>query len=142
MKQLLHKIVQYKLLLLCLSLAWLAFLAVLSLIPYDGTELLPETGSDFRWDYIEHFTGYLVLGGLVTLWRLNRNYTVPFWEIILVVAAGFIVSFALEYAQLFIPGRSFNVIDVVYNISGLATGIILAWVVIGRLILYNPVPSE
>jgi VanZ family protein len=142
MKQLLHKIVQYKRLLLGLSLAWLAFLAVLSLIPYDGTELLPETGSDFRWDYIEHFAGYLVLGGLFALWRLNRDFTLPLWEIFLILAAGFIISFGLEYAQVFIPGRSFNVIDVIYNIIGLAAGIIVSWIIIGKLILYSPVRSE
>ena len=136
MKQLLNKLVRHKILLLCLSIAWLVCLAVLSLIPYDGSEILPETDSDFRWDYLEHFSGYLALGGLVTLWRLNRNFTLPFLEIIIIIGTGFVVSFLLEYGQIFIPGRTFNIIDVVYNISGLTAGILCAWIIIGRLILY------
>ena len=142
MKQFLNKLVRYKILLFCMSITWLIFLAVLSLIPYDGSEILPETDSDFRWDYLEHFTGYFVLGGLVTLWRLNRNFSLSFLEIILIVGTCFIVSFLLEYGQIFIPGRSFNVIDVVYNISGLTAGILGAWFIIGRLILSSPVRSE
>ncbi len=142
MKQFFSKIVQYKTLLLILSITWLVFLVVLSLIPYDGSDILPETDSDFRWDYLEHFAGYFILGGLITLWRFDRNFRLPLLEIILVLGAGFIVSFLLEYAQVFIPGRSFNIVDAAYNISGLAAGILGAWFIIGRLILSGPVRSE
>jgi len=142
MKQFLNKLVRYKILLLCLSIAWLVCLAVLSLIPYDGAEILPETYSDFRWDYLEHFAAYLLLGGLVTLWRLNRDFTLPLLEIVLIVGMGFIVSLLLEYGQIFIPGRTFNIVDVIYNISGLTAGILCAWIIIWRLILYSPVRSE
>jgi len=142
MKQFLSKLVSYKILLLCLSISWLAILAVLSLIPYDGIEILPKTDSDFRWDYLEHFAGYLILGGLITLWRLNTYFRLQFLDIILIVGASFIFSFLLEYAQVFIPGRTFNTIDVVYNITGLAVGILGAWFIIGRLILSNPIKTE
>ena len=142
MKRFFQRLVQYKVLFFALSVAWLLFLSALSLIPYEGSELLPETGSEFRWDYLEHFAGYLVLGVLVTLWRLNRNYSLSLLETIFIVGAGLFISFLLEYGQIFIPGRSFNIVDVIYNIFGLTTGVLGAYFIMGRWILDKPVTGD
>jgi len=104
-------------------LLWLLCLVVLSVIPYSLTENLPETGSDFRWDYPEHFAGYLLLAILAGLWLADKKLSLGATTIIIIIVSGGAISFALEYIQLFIPGRSFNLVDVAFNATGLLAGL-------------------
>lgn len=134
MGTLLDQIVRRKLLLLLLCIAWLACLSVLSLLPYEPSDLFADPAGSFRWDYLEHFGGYFMLGALLTLWRMNDR-KVPFIELLLILASGVAYSFLLECAQLFIPGRTFNMIDVAFNGMGLAAGVIFGYPFLRKLFI-------
>lgn len=103
---------------------WLAELAVAtyySLLP--ATRLGAVPGSDKLW----HWAGYLLLalpipflvGGRTRVWAAGA----------VLVAYGI----ALEFAQEFVPGRSFEVADMVANSAGVLSGAMAGWWLRGAL---------
>jgi VanZ family protein len=96
---------------------WIGVLiiAVLSLVP--GAER-PHTGAPSQ---IEHYAAYLLVGFALALGYV-QNRSVVTIGLLLVLYAGL-----LEFAQLFIPGRSARVLDVLVSAMGAWTGIMLAF---------------
>jgi glycopeptide antibiotics resistance protein len=54
-----------------------------------------------------------------------RNFGSRWW--LTIVAAGFLLSLGIELTQLFIPGHTTDVDDVIFNTLGAAIGAILVW---------------
>src|SRR5215471_2557580 len=101
----------------CLA-GWIGVLiiAVLSLVP--GAER-PHTGAPSQ---IEHYAAYLLVGFVLALGYI-QNRSVVTIGLLLVFYAGL-----LEFAQLFIPGRSARVVDALVSAMGGWTGTMLAFV--------------
>ena len=106
-----------KILWMVLFLACATLIMVASLIPYSP-ERAQKTPPGFRWDYLEHFVVYFLFGSLYILWRSDRDFKIPnLWlAVLLLVSLGF--SFLTEFVQLWIPGRAYNILDAVCNLSG------------------------
>jgi VanZ family protein len=119
---------------LILFIACTAGIVLVSVIPYSP-EKAAVAESGFRWDYLEHFLAFFSFGGLFVLWRSDRNYRISAMELVLlcILAAGF--SWAIEYAQLFVPGRAFNVIDIMFNLAGVLSSILLVYFLVIRYYL-------
>jgi hypothetical protein len=83
--------------------------------------------SGFRWDYLEHFLAFFTFGSLYVIWRSDRNYHMRGTElfVLLIASGGF--SFAMEYAQLYVPGRAFNPIDLTCNLAGVLGSILFVY---------------
>lgn len=108
-----------------------AVIILLSVIPYS-TEMAVRADSGFRWDYLEHYLAFFSFGSLYVLWRSDRSYRMRGWDLalLMVVASGF--SLGTEYAQLFIPGRAFNLMDVLYNLAGVLSSILVVYIYLIR----------
>ncbi len=119
---------------LVLFILWTALLATVALIP-DSSMVVIDTGSEFRWDYLEHFIAYLVFGSLYILWRSDTEFTLAGHEIAILFSGSIVFSILTEYAQVLIPGREFNFIDMVYNMLGVFAGILFTYLLLIRLIL-------
>jgi VanZ family protein len=106
---------------------WIGILiiAVLSLVP--GAER-PHTGAPSQ---IEHYAAYLLVGFVLALGYV-QNRSVVSIGLLLVLYAGL-----LEFAQLFIPGRSARVIDILVSAMGAWTGIVLAFVFYYRNVIHQ-----
>ena len=102
---------------LSLFILWSLILTVVTLYP-DSSKVIIESESDFRWDYLEHFLAYFIFGGTYILWRSNSNFTIKTIEMLILFVITFVFSIITEYAQVLIPGRTFNLIDMVYNVAG------------------------
>jgi VanZ family protein len=142
MRTLIYKIVQRKPLMASASLLWLLFLITLSVIPYSPGNIFTGPDTTFRWDYLEHYTGYLLLGLLFILWRSDRDMSITLSVILMITAAGVLISFVLEYIQLYIPGRAFNMIDVAFNTAGLVSGVLIAYFAILKVLKHGPLPPQ
>lgn len=95
-----------------LWLGLLAFVLVMALLP---GRFVP----DWAHGRELHFLAYAVLASLaLTVLRRARIA----W---LAVALALSLTIGLEYAQLLIPGRSFEVSDMVASVSGLITGVLV-----------------
>lgn len=120
------KVYHKKTLWMILFFACTATIVLLSVIPYS-TEVDRQSGTKFRWDYLEHFLAFFAFGGLYVLWRSDRKYRIKVPELLflIIVSGGF--SMGMEYIQLFIPGRAFNYIDFLYNLAGVLSSILLVY---------------
>jgi len=115
---------------------WTILLVLISVLP-NANNLLDQDLSEFRWDYLEHFLFYFILTFFYVLWRGNPNYYLRITEIILFLIAGFIFCWLTEYIQVFVPGRSFNTLDMVFNMAGMMLGIIIIYYLIIRILIRN-----
>jgi len=124
-----------------LFVIWTVLLILLSVWPYTDTTVQQDL-SEFRWDYLEHFAFYFILTFLYILWRSDLNYSIRTAELIIYLFSGFIFSWLTEYGQIFIPGRSFNIIDMLFNIAGIILGIFICYYILIRLLIRNYIRSR
>lgn len=127
------KLYNMKIAWMVLFILWTLLLLVVTLIP-DSSKVILDTGSDFRWDYIEHLLAYFVFGSLFILWRSNARMVMRWADIVLLLSITFVFSVITEYAQILIPGRTFNFIDMFYNLGGLIISILITYLVLIRLL--------
>lgn len=105
---------------------WTLFILFVSLIP-NSKEIVQQNGTNFRLDYLEHFLAYFAFGTLYILWRGDRDFSIKGIELAVLFAVACSFSFLTEYMQLIIPGRTFNLIDVVYNLAGVLGSILIIY---------------
>jgi VanZ family protein len=120
--KLIYKLVRQKLIMAAACIFWLFCLVTFSVIPYSAPENSGGSDTSFRLDYLEHFIGYFLLAILAGLWRSDKNLSLSRSTIIMIITAGLVLSFILEYIQLFVPGRAYNLMDVFINAAGLLAG--------------------
>ena len=78
-----------------------------------------------------HFLEYLVLGGSITLTLndyMKRGIAIPF----LAWAAGAVYAVSDEVHQSFVPGRSCELRDMLIDACGVAVGVLLVYLALGR----------
>ena len=134
------KLYNLKSLWLILFVLWTLLLTIVAVYP-DSQQVNLETGSDFRWDYLEHFIAYSIFGGLYIFWRSRSDFSIRGIEMAILFAFTFVFSTLTEYIQVMIPGRSFNVVDMLYNFGGVLTGFLITYFLIIRIFLrrkYSP----
>ena len=103
-----------------LFVVWSVLILFASIIPLSQEKHFEFGGSIFRLDYIEHFAVFFILGFLYVL-KTKLKLQLKLSDIsLLIIYAAF-----TETIQLIIPGRTFNPMDLVYNILGLVFSIIL-----------------
>ena len=118
----------------CLLLLWMVFLLALSSVPSSNIPSAGETFIGKVIDYILRQGGHLLLHVVfgILVWRAAR-YT---WvcRTALVVALNLALSYAVfdEVYQIFTPGRSVNVEDLAYNLTGGLIPYVLMW---GQMLL-------
>ncbi|MCK4745830.1 MAG: VanZ family protein [Bacteroidales bacterium] len=105
---------------------WTLFILFVSMIP-NSKEIVQQNGTSFRLDYLEHFLAYFAFGTLYILWRGDRDFSIKGIELAVLFAVACSFSFLTEYMQLIIPGRTFNIIDVVYNLAGVLGSILIIY---------------
>jgi VanZ family protein len=115
---------------------WMIILILLSVWP-TVSSIIQQDVTEFHWDYLEHFILYFILGFLYVLWRIDKNFYIPVLEFIIFLVAGFIFSWLTEYIQVFIPGRAFNLYDMISNMVGIISGTLMSYFFIARIILKN-----
>jgi|GEM_PF-1700974 len=131
MRLLLLRLIQKKFLIATACILWLIIIITLSVIPYHLGNQLTGTDTTFRWDYLEHFGGYFLLAVLAGLWLADRrNLRLKLTAVILIITTGFAISYILEYIQLYVPGRAYNLVDAAYNAAGLLAGTLFVSLVV------------
>lgn len=106
-------------------LGWAALIFVLSIIPSSGLIEKSNDKETFRWDYVEHFGVFVVFTILFGMWARKHDNNRRRKELIIFLAAGGIYAAATELIQLFIESRSYNPVDLVFNLIGLIIGLVI-----------------
>jgi len=111
---------------------WIVGILIFSSIPG-----LPVPEKDiiniFRSDYLIHLLEYLFLAFVFVFWQQNELDKIR--KILLVLVIGIGIGIIDELHQIFIPGRSFNFIDMILNISGFSIGLLISLKLL--LIIFN-----
>jgi len=112
---------------------WLILILTISSIPDLPGPELKSRDSLFRLDYLIHLTEYFVLVSLLLFWRGGRDYRLTNKFVILTLIGGLVIATIDEYHQLWIPGRTFNPIDMYANYAGILSGTFFAVLILTRL---------
>jgi VanZ family protein len=91
-------------------------------VPVPGTEM------KIRIDYLIHFLEFFILSILFIFMKMNNSAKLKFKHISWYVILGMNAAFFIEVYQKLIPGRTFNIIDFLYNSLGLVSGVLFIWV--------------
>jgi len=105
-----------------LFIAWSTLIIVLAVIPNEGLTKMGLDNSGFRWDYLEHFAVFILFAVLYLQWRKSdpaRKRAVG------LIIFGILLAACTELFQLFIQSRSFNYLDLLFNIAGLPIGALI-----------------
>ena len=89
--------------------------------------------ADIRLDYIIHFIEYGILAFLVFLYFTGKDYQMSARKYIMVTAGLIIFAILDEYHQKLIPGRSFNISDMLSNVSGILGALVFSLIVFKRI---------
>ena len=135
------KLYSIKLIWIILLILWAGLLFVIGVIPDTGDQIR-QSISKFRWDYLAHFSGYFILGTIFVIWRGDRSFRIQTLALIVFMVAGSILGWFAEYIQIFIPGRSFNIIDMLYNFLGILSGTLLGYFLLVRVLIRNLLKSS
>jgi VanZ family protein len=103
---------------------WVALIIYFTLTPNSPQLKIDVKEKSFRLDYIIHFLVYLSLAILYFFWKADNYLNIKTKHLILFLATALIFSGLSEYAQAYIPGRTFNPIDFYSNAAGVILGII------------------
>ncbi len=107
---------------------WMSVILLFSVLPFpDGLALVVSP-----FDKLIHFAEYAILA-LLIMGALYRSETATFEKnalFTLILAGGY--GIVMELLQHFVPGRAMELYDMVADIVGVATGIIL-----GKLVLWR-----
>lgn len=107
--------------------ALVAALLTLNLIPIGSSSsnsLSSNKLATFRLDYLAHSFTFLAYAWL-WVWGKIRGYQwFAHFELPLYIAIVLLSAFVFEYAQLLVPWRTFNPMDLYYNLIGASLAII------------------
>jgi VanZ family protein len=107
-----------------LLVIWLLTIIIVSSIPSIPTLKIHTARSEIRLDHIMHFFEYGLLTFLAFLYFVSSGFRLNYKKIILITIYIILFSVVDEFHQKLIPGRSFNVNDIISNITGILAGVV------------------
>jgi len=95
---------------------WFVSIITASLIDYSNISLV-DVSTKGGSGLVYHFGAYLI--GAALSWIVLRKSSIKIIAIIGIIL--FVLGVVLEVAQIFVPGRTFNLMDIAANALGLGT---------------------
>lgn len=117
---------------------YLGALILLTVLPTNGMNedlLNAHYVLRIRYDYLLHGLAWMPLPVLLFISLRSRLKDTRLWKIFLIAL---ILAMILEFAQLLLPYRTFNVNDLAGNATGVLTGYLLLAVFSNRSLKFNP----
>jgi VanZ family protein len=110
-----------------ICLIYLLTVFTLCVIPDVPTPKVDRGGEILRLDYLIHFVLFLVGGFLFFHWKQATKIKIRFFVLVFL---GWLYAGLCEAVQLYVPGRTYNPIDLFYNILGLSVGFLFAFFIL------------
>ncbi|MFW5644467.1 MAG: VanZ family protein [Bacteroidota bacterium] len=102
---------------------WLTGVYILMSMSYSGSGQ-EQNESGFRFDYLLHFLLYAIIP-ILYFFAEGAGLKKIFKENYYLILLGLLFAILTEIQQYYIPGRSFNPIDLGLNVTGFISGIFL-----------------
>lgn len=113
---------------------WLILIITISSIPNLPGPELKIHDTVFRLDYLIHAIEYFVLVTFFLFWQMGKGLRANILFVLLTLLGGLVIATADEYHQLWIPGRTFNPMDMYANYTGLLAGILFSSIILAKLL--------
>jgi VanZ family protein len=123
-----------------LLIAWILTIIIVSSIPNIPTLKIHTAKSEIRLDYLMHFCEYGVLTFMAFLSFAGREFKIAGGKVILIAISLILFAVLDELHQKLIPGRSYNIKDIMSNVTGIVAVTILAMLIfrsIGNILKKN-----
>ena len=114
--------------------AWVLAVIIVSSIPHLPTLKIHTAKSDIRLDYLIHFCEYGIMALMAFLSFAGKDFKMNYKRWILLTVGLILFAILDELHQKLIPGRSFNIKDILSNISGILAVLVFCIVVFGMII--------
>ena len=115
-------------------IAWLLIIIIISSIPNIPTLKIHTARAEIRLDYLLHFCEYGVLTFMAYLSFAGNEFRINYRKFIMIAVSLILFAVLDEFHQKLIPGRSFNINDILSNITGILAFTVLIMVLF-RLII-------
>ena len=116
-----------------LLIAWILTIIIVSSIPNIPTLKIHTAKSEIRLDYLMHFCEYGVLTFIAFLSFAGKEFKIGYRKVLLITISLIIFAVLDELHQKLIPGRSYNIKDIMSNVTGILVVTIFT-VILFRLI--------
>jgi VanZ family protein len=112
-----------------LLVIWIVIIAAVSSIPNLPSPKIATGKVEIRFDYIFHFCEYGFLAFIAFLTFVRKDFGLSLKKYLLITICLVIFAIADEYHQKLIPGRAFNLKDILSNLIGVFAGLIFCLIV-------------
>jgi VanZ family protein len=112
-----------------LLIAWLLTIIIVSSIPNIPTLKIHTAKSEIRLDYLMHFCEYGVLAFMTFLAFAGTDFRISLKDFFLMTGGLILFAVADEFHQKLIPGRSFNTMDIMSNVTGIVVAAIFCGII-------------
>jgi VanZ family protein len=102
-----------------LLIAWLLTIIIISSIPNIPTLKIHTARTEIRLDYLMHFCEYGVLTFIAFLSFSGKEFQINYKKIGLIAVSLILFAILDELHQKLIPGRSYNIKDIMSNVTGI-----------------------
>jgi VanZ family protein len=112
---------------------WTISIVIISSLPSLPTPKIDTGRLEIRLDYIFHFFEYGLLTLLAYLSFVRKDFNINLKKYFLITLTLIIFSIADEFHQKLIPGRSFNLKDIISNFSGIVTAFLFCYFIFRKI---------
>jgi len=117
-----NKLLQQKKLFKVLFWVWGLIIFILSSLPNIPKQEIDIWDEPFRLDYLEHFGVFAIWASLFVIWRMKDIGSFSMKNHLWFMMGTILFAALDEIHQIWIPGRTFNPLDLIYNVLGLLMG--------------------
>ena len=106
---------------------------IVSSVPSIPSLKIHTHKGEIRLDYIIHFGEYGILAFLTFLYFTASNYHMTFRKYFLITSGLILFAVMDEFHQKLIPGRSFNIIDMLSNVTGIFGALVFSLIIFRKM---------
>ena len=113
--------------------AWIIIIISVSSIPSIPTLKIHTAKAEIRLDYLIHICEYGLLALMAYLSFTGNDFKMNFKKSIIITISLILFALLDEFHQKLIPGRAYNVNDIISNILGIFAALVFCIVVFGKI---------
>jgi VanZ family protein len=112
-----------------LLIAWMLTIIIVSSIPSIPTLKIHTAKTEIRLDYLIHFCEYGILAFLAFLSFAGNEFKPGYKKYIIITICLILFAVLDEFHQKLIPGRAYNINDILSNVLGILAALVFCVVV-------------
>ena len=110
-------------------IVWAVIIIFVSSLPNIPTLKIHTAKSEFRLDYLMHFCEYGLLAFIAFLSFAGNEFNLKYKKLVLITLTLIVFAILDEFHQKLIPGRSYNIRDIMSNVTGILAAALFSIVI-------------